>query len=67
MIKATDVAPRAGSIAKRCKPRPMAVVAMMARSAASGNGTPACATKTVVIPPSITNSPCAKLMMSDAL
>ena len=51
MISATGLAPRAGSMAKRCKAKPTPVVTMMAMSAANGNGTPASAMKTVVIPP----------------
>ena len=46
---------------------PTPVVTTMAMSAANGSGTPASAMKTVVMPPSMTNSPWAKLMMSDAL
>ena len=67
MIKATGLAPRAGSIAKRCRANPVAVVTMIAMSAANGTGTPASVRKTVVIPPSMTNSPWAKLMISDDL
>ena len=67
MISATGLAPRAGSMAKRCKANPTPVVTTMAISAANGSGTPAIAMKTVVMPPSMTNSPWAKLMMSDAL
>jgi len=39
----------------------------IASSAASGSGTPAAEANTVTMPPSITNSPCAKLTTSDAL
>ncbi len=39
----------------------------MATSAASGSGTPAAATNTVVMPPIMTNSPCAKFTTSEAL
>ena len=45
MISATGLAPRAGSMAKRCSARPTPVVTAMAISAASGRGTPASASK----------------------
>ena len=67
MIRTTGLAPRAGSMAKRCSARPTPVVTTTAINAASGSGTPASATNTVVMPPSMTNSPWAKLMMSEAL
>ncbi len=38
-----------------------------ATSAASGSGTPAADTNTVTMPPSMTNSPCAKFTTSEAL
>ena len=67
MISVTAEAPRAGSIANWCRAKPTAVATMMASSAASGSGTPAAAAKNVTMPPSMTNSPCAKLMTSEAL
>ena len=67
MISATGLEPRAGSIASRCSASPMPVVSATAISAAIGSGTPATDRNTVVMPPSITNSPWAKLMMSEAL
>ena len=67
MISATGLEPRAGSIARRCSASPTAVVSAMAMRAASGSGTPAAARNTVVMPPSITNSPWAKLITSQAL
>ena len=44
-----------------------ATVATIAPSAASGSGAPAAARNTVAMPPSMTNSPWAKLMMPVAL
>jgi len=67
MIRATALAPRAGSMAQRWSASPIAAVRTTARSAASGIGTPAAVRNTVDMPPSITNSPWAKLMTSDAL
>ena len=67
MISVTAEAPRAGSIASRCSSRPTATAATIASSAASGSGTPAAAANTVTMPPSMTNSPWAKLMTSEAL
>ena len=67
MISVTAEAPRAGSIARRCSSRPTAVATTIASSAASGSGTPAAAAKNVTMPPSMTNSPCAKLITSEAL
>jgi hypothetical protein len=67
MISTTGLASPAGSMAKRWSSKPTITVATIARSAASGSGTPAAARNTVVMPPSMTNSPCAKLMTSEAL
>ena len=67
MINVTADAPRAGSIARRCRRSPTAVATTIASSAARGIGTPAAAAKNVTMPPSMTNSPCAKLMTSEAL
>jgi len=67
MMSTTALAPRAGSIAKRWSASPTITVKTIARHAANGSGTPARARNTVVIPPSITNSPWAKLMTSEAL
>ena len=67
MIKATTDAPRAGSIAKRWISSPMTVVAITARMAAAASGSPSDVRNHVVMPPSITNSPCAKFTTSDAL
>jgi hypothetical protein len=39
----------------------------MAIKAASGSGTPAAAVNTVTMPPSMTNSPCAKFTTPEAL
>jgi len=67
MIKVTAGAPRAGSIASQYSRSPTATAATTAMSAASGSGTPAAATNTVTMPPSMTNSPCAKFTTSEAL
>jgi hypothetical protein len=67
MMSVTADAPRAGSIAKRCSASPTATAARMASTAAIGSGMPAATAKTVTIPPSMTNSPCAKFTTSDAL
>ena len=67
MISVTALAPRAGSMARRCSSRPTATATTTANSAASGNGNPAAAANTVTMPPSMTNSPCAKLTTSEAL
>ena len=67
MISVTGEAPRAGSIASRCSSNPTAIATTIASSAASGSGTPAAAANTVTMPPSMTNSPWAKLMTSDEL
>ena len=45
---------------------PIPMVARTATTMATGRGTHACRV-TAIIPPSITNSPCAKLMMPVAL
>ena len=67
MMSETTGAPRAGSIASLLSATPMPAVTTMARTAARGRGSPAAKPKTVIIPPSITNSPCAKFTTSEAL
>jgi hypothetical protein len=67
MIRVTAEAPRAGRIAKRCRARPTRTVTRTASSAASGSGRPAAIRNTVTMPPSITNSPCAKFTTSEAV
>ena len=67
MTSDTTGAPRAGSIASLFIATPSAAVPATAMSAASGRGAPATLAKTVIIPPSITNSPCAKFTTSEAL
>ena len=67
MISVTADAPRAGSIANWCSKSPTAVATTIASRAAIGSGTPAAAAKNVTMPPSMTNSPCAKLITSEAL
>jgi hypothetical protein len=66
MISVTAEAPRAGSMARRCS-SPVATAVATAMQAASGSGTPAAATNTVTMPPSMTNSPWAKFTTSEAL
>ena len=46
---------------------PTPAVTAMAISAASGSGRPAAWAKTVIMPPSMTNSPCAKFTTPEAL
>ena len=67
MISATTEAPRAGSMANLCSASPTTTAATIARGAATHSGTPAANRKNVVMPPIITNSPCAKFTTSDAL
>ena len=67
MINVTGDASRAGSIASQYNSRPTMTETQTARTAASGSGTPAAVRNTVTMPPSITNSPCAKFTTSDAL
>ena len=67
MMSETTGAPRAGSMASLLSATPTAAVPAMAISAASGSGRPAMCAKTVIMPPSITNSPWAKFTTSEAL
>ena len=67
MMSDTTGAPRAGSIASLLSATPTPAVATIAASAASGIGRPAMLAKTVIMPPSITNSPWAKFTTSEAL
>ncbi|MNT97674.1 hypothetical protein D3C72_2400490 [compost metagenome] len=67
MISDTTGAPRAGPIASLFSATPMAAVTVMAISAASGSGRPASKANTVIMPPSMTNSPWAKFTTSEAL
>ena len=62
MIRLTTVEPRAGTMPKRWRAKPTRTAMSTAAAAASGKGRPAAATNTVPIPPSMTNSPWAKLM-----
>ncbi|CFN71817.1 Uncharacterised protein [Bordetella pertussis] len=67
MMSETTGAPRAGSIARRFNATPVAAVTAMASSAASGSARPAPCAKTVIMPPSMTNSPWAKFTTPVAL
>ena len=67
MIKDTALPSRAGSMAKRCSATPPRWSLPQQRTRQAGSGMPVSARKTVDMPPSITNSPWAKLMTSEAL
>ncbi len=67
MISVTGDAPLAGSIASRCSAMPTRTATASASRAASGSGMPAATAKKVTMPPIMTNSPCAKLITSEAL
>ncbi len=53
---------RAGSTAARSSTRPTATAIATAATIASGSGRPAAPRNTVAMPPSMTNSPWAKLI-----
>ncbi len=62
MIKVTTEPSRAGSMASFSSNSPMATVTATAAAMASGIGRPSPRKNTVPMPPSMTNSPWAKLI-----
>ena len=62
MISVTTEAPRAGSTANFSSRRPSNAATATARTTATGRGRPESTSHTLLMPPIITNSPCAKLM-----
>ena len=67
MISVTVSAWRAGSIASFSSSRPTATAARIASGTAAASGSPAPTSVTALMPPIITNSPCAKLITPLAL
>ncbi len=67
MIRLTTEAPRAGWIASLFNVMPTAQAITIAATAAGSIGTPASSRKTVLMPPSMTNSPCEKFTTPEAL
>ena len=67
MISVTVPAWRAGSIASFSTSSPTITAAATASSTATGSGRPVASRLTALMPPTITNSPCAKLIAPLAL
>ncbi len=68
MMSVTRLEWRTGSIASRSTARPASTVTAIAAGTASTSGiVPPAESATAAMPPIITNSPCAKLMMSEVL
>ena len=62
MMMRSGSPPPMGRTASSSKAAPMAAVAATAATAASGNGRPSPEKNTPSMPPSMKNSPCAKLI-----
>ena len=67
MMRVVTSAPRAGSIASLATTRPIATTAATAPTTASARGAPAATRTAAIMPPSMMNSPWAKLITPEAL
>jgi hypothetical protein len=67
MMMLTTSALRAGAMARRSTMRPIRPTISTPIRIASGRGRPAVVRNTAAMPPSMMNSPCAKLMTPEAL
>ena len=62
MMMRSGLSPAIGRTARSSKTAPMAAVAAIAATAATGSGSPSSVKDTPSMPPSMKNSPCAKLI-----
>ena len=67
MTRVVTSASRAGAMASVATMKPISAVAATAPTTASGNGAPSEARNAAIMPPSMMNSPWAKLMTPEAL